>query len=196
MEKTAESTFEDILRQCLQEMYPRIVVSFDPKGFILDSLFAKKTITLKEKRQIAGLPAEERGAELIDTLLTCHRPNAIAQFLEILSNDVKTFCKWIHDEVHKAAQEKVASKAASSLESITSSILNAAQEELTSIATSSRGISSIPVATLPDPSRIPAASPNEKSSVPSLENERISVTISQDRGDSQNTHPDNGKYLF
>ena len=97
-------------------MYPRIVASFDPKGFILDSLFAECAITLAEKRRIAGLPAEERGAELLDTLLACQRPNAIAQFLEILSNDDKTSCKWIHDEVHKAALEKVASALPSSLE--------------------------------------------------------------------------------
>ena len=98
---TSDNISEDILRQCLQEIYPRIVTSFDPKGFILDSLFAKNTITLKEKRRIAGLPEEERAAELIDRLLDCHRPNAITQFLEILSNDDKTACKWIHDEVHK-----------------------------------------------------------------------------------------------
>ena len=106
---TSDNISADILSQCLQGIYPRIVTSFDPKGFILDSLFAKNTITLKEKRRIAGLPAEERAAELLDTMLDCNRPNAIVQFLEILSNDDKTSCKWIHDEVHKAARQKLAS---------------------------------------------------------------------------------------
>ena len=83
---------DTILKQCLQEMYPRIVAGFDPKGFILDSLFAIKTITLEEKEQIEGL-SERRSAALINRLLTCNRPNAIAQFLKILSNDDKTSCK-------------------------------------------------------------------------------------------------------
>ena len=94
-------------------MYPRIVASFDPRGYILDSLFAMKTITIEEREQIEGL-SERRSAALIDRLLTCNRPNAIAQFLEILSNDRKTSCKWIRDEVHKAAQEKLAFTAATS----------------------------------------------------------------------------------
>ena len=50
----AENTNEDILRQCLQ----------DPKGYILDSLFARNALTLEEKRRIAKFSAEERGAEL------------------------------------------------------------------------------------------------------------------------------------
>ena len=111
---TAGNTFADIFRQCLHDMYPRIVASFDPKEYILDSLFAKNTITLKQKSPIAGLPKEERGAELIDTLLACNRPNAIAQFLEILSNDDKTSCKWIRDEVDKAAEKKIVSAVTSS----------------------------------------------------------------------------------
>ena len=122
MMATVDNISEDILRQCLQKMYPRIVASFDPKGFILDSLYAECAITMAEKRRIEGLPAGDRVRELIDTLLIYQRPNAITQFLEILSDNDKTSCKWIHDEVHKAAQEKVASSPmASSLESMGSS---------------------------------------------------------------------------
>ena len=108
---TPESIFdfpEDVLRECVQEMYPRIVASIDPKGYILDSLFAKGSITIPEKRRIGGLP-EERGAELIDTLFTCQRPNALANFLEILSTSAEPAWEWIPMEVIKAAKEKVAS---------------------------------------------------------------------------------------
>ena len=108
---TAENQFdisEDILKQCLQEMYPRIIASFEPKGYILDSLFGKGSIKIHEKHKIEGL-SEKRGAALVDMLLTCQRPNAIAQFLEILPVDEENACKWISDEVIKAAKEKVAS---------------------------------------------------------------------------------------
>ena len=66
------------------------------------------TITKDEKQQIERLP-ERRSAALVDLLYTCRRPKAIAQFLEILSNDEMTACKWITDEVHEAAHEKVVS---------------------------------------------------------------------------------------
>ena len=99
---------EDILRECVRQMYPRIVASFDPRGYILDSLFAKGTITGDERQQIERLP-ERRSAALVDLLYTCQRPNAIAKFLEVLSNDIVTTCEWISDEVRKAAQEKVGS---------------------------------------------------------------------------------------
>ena len=89
-------------------MYPRIVASFDPRGYILDSLFAKGTITNDERQQIERLP-ERKSAELVDLLYSCRRPNAFSQFLEILSDDEKTSCKWISDEIRKAAQERVES---------------------------------------------------------------------------------------
>ena len=118
----AEASNEDVLKKCLQQLYSGIVESFDPKGYILNSLFGTNTITLDEKRRIAGLPAGERGAELIDRLLVSQRPNAITQFLEILSHDDMTSCKWISDKVHKAAQERVASTFPSSLETGESSV--------------------------------------------------------------------------
>ena len=99
---------ENILRECVRQMYPMIVASFDPRGYILDSLFARGTITGDEKQQIERLP-ERRSAALVDLLYTCQRPEAITQFLEVLSNDIMTSCEWISDEVRKTAQEKVGS---------------------------------------------------------------------------------------
>ena len=93
---------EEILRQNLQRMYPRIASCLDPKGAILDTLFANGTITIQEKRRIARM-SEGRGAELIDMLLTCQRPNAVSQFLEILFLSEETAWKWIPDEVFKVA---------------------------------------------------------------------------------------------
>ena len=104
-----ESQFpEDILRDCVRQMYPRIVASFDPKWYLLDSLFAEGTITAGEKQQIERLP-EKQSSALVDILYSCQRPNAIAQFLEVLSNDENTSCEWISDEIRKAAQKKVGS---------------------------------------------------------------------------------------
>ena len=108
---TAENDFpEYILRECVRQMYPRIVASFDPRGYILDSLFAKGTITKDEKQQIERLP-ERKSAELVDLLYSCRRPNAFAQFLEILSDDENTSCKWIFDEIRDVAHKKVGSTA-------------------------------------------------------------------------------------
>ena len=99
---------EEILRQSLQKMYPRIVSCLDPKGAILDTLFAPGTITIQEKRRIARM-SEGRGAELIDMLLTCQRPNAVSQFLEILFVSEESAWKWIPDEVFKVASKLTSS---------------------------------------------------------------------------------------
>ena len=107
----AENTFdfpEDILRECVREKYSSIVGSFESTGYVLNSLFEAGTITQDEKQQIERL-TERRNAALVDLLYTCQRPNAISQFLGILSNDEMTVCKWMTDEVHKVAQEKVVS---------------------------------------------------------------------------------------
>ena len=96
-----------MLGQCVHEMYSRIVASFDPKGYILDSLFEKDTITIQEKQQIERLP-EGRGAALIDKLFLHRKPNAVAQFLDIVSLSNEPAWMWIPDEVHRAAQEKLA----------------------------------------------------------------------------------------
>ena len=117
---TSENQFdipEDILRQCLQEMYPRIIASFEPRGYILDSLFGKGSISINEKQHIEGL-SERRGAALVDMLLICKRPNAIAKFLEILSVNEETSCKWISDELCKAARENIASSLAIEMSSV------------------------------------------------------------------------------
>ena len=90
-----ESDFsEDILRKSVRQMYHEIVASFDPRGYILESLFAKGTITSTEKQQIEKMPERESAAALVDKLYSCLRPQAIAQFLEILSDDERTSCKW------------------------------------------------------------------------------------------------------
>ena len=73
MMTAAENQFdisEDILRQWLQEMYPRIISSFEPKGYILDSLFGKGSIKIHEKQKTEGF-SERRGAALVDMLLRC-----------------------------------------------------------------------------------------------------------------------------
>ena len=116
MVTTADDTYEAILKQCLQHMYSTIVASFDPKGFILDSLFAKGTISIQEKQQLERLP-DRRSAELVSVLLDSRKPHAISQFLEILSISNEPAWKWISDDVHRAAKEKLASSNASSSES-------------------------------------------------------------------------------
>ena len=105
---------EDILRECVRQMYSSIVRSVESKGYVLDSLFAEGTITKDEKQQIERLP-ERRSAALVDLLYTCQRPKTIAKFLDILSNNEMTACKWITDEVYKVAHDKVASASTSSL---------------------------------------------------------------------------------
>ena len=120
----AENNFdfpEDILRECVRQKYSSIVGSFEPTGYVLNSLFEAGTITKDEKQPIERLP-ERRSAALVDWLYTCRRPKAIAQFLEILSNKEMTACKWMTDEVHKAAQEKVVSTSTPSLEVGTNSV--------------------------------------------------------------------------
>ena len=97
---------EDILRHCVQNIYSKIVVSFDPKGYILNNLFEKGTITMDEKLKIEELPERRRGAALVDMLYNCRRPNALARFVKILSKD--TAYKWIAEEVLEAAERKVA----------------------------------------------------------------------------------------
>ena len=113
MMTTADIEYERILGQCVQDMYSKIVASFDPKGYILDSLFEKDTITIQEKQQIERLK-EGRGAALIDRLFISQRSNAIAQFLEIVSSSNEPAWMWIPDEVLQAAQEKLASALTSS----------------------------------------------------------------------------------
>ena len=119
MNKTmAENTFdfpEDILKECVRQMYSSIVGSFESTGYVLNSLFEAGTITKDEKQQIERLP-ERRSAALVDLLYTCQRPKAIAQFLEILSINEMTACKWISDQVHRVAHEMVLSTSTSSLE--------------------------------------------------------------------------------
>ena len=108
----AENNFdfpEDILRECVRQMYSSIVGNYESTGYVLNSLFERGTITKDEKQQIERLP-ERRSAALVDLLYTCHRPRAIAQFFEIISNNEMTVCKWITDDVYKTAQEKVALK--------------------------------------------------------------------------------------
>ena len=111
---------EDILRTCVRQMYPKIVASFDPRDYILDSLFARGTITADEKQQIE-ITQERKSAALVDLLYSCQRPNAFTQFLEIISDDERTFCKWISDEIQQVAQEKVKSTPPPSLENKKSS---------------------------------------------------------------------------
>ena len=114
----AENNFdypEDILKECVRQKYSGIVGSFESTGYVLNSLFEAGTITKDEKQQIERLP-ERRSAALIDLLYTCQRPKAIAQFLEILSNNQMTACRWITDEVHEAAHNNVAPMSTSSLE--------------------------------------------------------------------------------
>ena len=120
----AENIFyfpEDILRECVRQKYSSIVGSFESIGYVLNSLFEAGTITKDEKQQIERL-SERRSAALIDLLCTCQRPKAIAQFLRILSYNELTACKWISDEVHKIAQEKVVSTSTPSLEVQKSSV--------------------------------------------------------------------------
>ena len=113
MMTTLENKYGGILEQCVQKFYSKIVASFDPKGYILNSLFEKGTITIQEKQHIERL-TEERGAALVDRLVLSRRPNAIAQFLEIVSSSNEPAWQWIPDDVHRAAQEKLASTLASS----------------------------------------------------------------------------------
>ena len=113
MMTTSENENRGILEQCVHEMYSRIVASFDPQGYILDSLFEKDTITIQDKQQIERLP-EGRGAALVDRLFLHRKPNAIAQFLEIVSLSNEPAWMWIPNEVHKSAQEKFAILASSS----------------------------------------------------------------------------------
>ena len=75
---------EDILRHCVQNMYSKIVVRFDPKGYILNKLFEIGTITMDEKLNVEELPERRRGAALVDMLYNCRRPNALTQFVKIL----------------------------------------------------------------------------------------------------------------
>ena len=112
---------EDILAHCLHEMYSRIVASFDPRGYVLDSLFTKGTITNLERQQIGRL-SEGRGAALLDILLTCGKPNAIEDFLETLFVSDKPAWTWIAVEVYKAAQEKVAAMFTTSMSGETNSV--------------------------------------------------------------------------
>ena len=80
----------------------------------MDSLFAKGTISIEEKQRIERLP-DRRSAELVNVLFNCREPRAVAKFLEILSCSDEPAWKWIPDEVHKVAQEKLASMHPSSL---------------------------------------------------------------------------------
>ena len=106
---------EDILRQCVQKMYSRIVVSFDPQGYILNKLFEEGMITMEEKQNIEELPGRRRGGALVDMLYKCRKPNAMAQFLKILYFHEDTAYKWISEEVLEAAKEMVDSVHNSSL---------------------------------------------------------------------------------
>ena len=109
---TAEFEFdfsEDILYECVMQKYTRIVAGIDPKGEVLNKLFEKDTITMPEKVRIQELPEEIRGKALIDRLLSCQRPRAVAEFLEILVSSEERSYRDIAVEVHTAAQEMVSS---------------------------------------------------------------------------------------
>ena len=125
MTTTVENEFdfpEDILKQCVQGMYSSVVAGFDPTGYILNNLFEKGTITMEEKQKIEEVPERRRGAALVDLLLICRRPNAMAQFVKTLYLSEDSAYKWISEEVLKVAKEKVASVHTSSLGSESSSI--------------------------------------------------------------------------
>ena len=96
---------EDILRKCVQKMYSRIVVSFDPKGYILNKLFETGMITIEEKENIEKLP--ERGPALVNMLYKCRRPKAITRFLKILYFSDDAAYKWIPEAVLEVAKEMV-----------------------------------------------------------------------------------------
>ena len=109
---TAEFKFdfsEDILHECVMQNYTRIVAGVDPKGEVLNKLFEKFTITMPEKVRIQELPEERRGKALIDRLLSCRRPRAVAELLEILYISEERAYRDIAVEVHTAAQGMVSS---------------------------------------------------------------------------------------
>ena len=109
---TAEFKFdfsEDILYECVKQSYTRIVAGFDPEGGILNQLSEKGTITMYEKKRIQGFPEERRAEALVDRLLSCQRPHAIAEFLEILFISEERAYRDIAVEVHTAARGMVAS---------------------------------------------------------------------------------------
>ena len=106
---------EDILKQCVQEIYSSVVAGFDPTGYILNNLFEKSTITIDEKQKIEEVPERRRGAALVDLLLTCRRPNAMAQFVKTLHFSEDTAYKWIPENILKVAKRKVSSVHTTSL---------------------------------------------------------------------------------
>ena len=87
----------------LKQMYSTIVARFDPKGYILDSLFAKGTISIQEKQRLEKLP-DGRSAELVSVLLDSRRPNAISLFLKILTFSNEPAWKRISGDIHEAAK--------------------------------------------------------------------------------------------
>ena len=100
---------EEILHECVMQKYTRIVAGIDPKGEVLNKLFERGTITMPEKVRIQELSEERRGEALVDRLLSCQRPRAVAEFLEILFSSEERAYKDIAVEVHTAAQEMVSS---------------------------------------------------------------------------------------
>ena len=65
---------------------------------------------MPEKVRIQELPEErERSEALVDKLLSCQRPHAIAVFLKILYTSEEPVYQGIANEVHTAAQEMVVS---------------------------------------------------------------------------------------
>ena len=209
---TAENISEDILRQCLQKMYVKIVASFDPKGYILDSLFANGVLTIQERKRIEELP-ERRGAALLDTLLTCQKPKAIAQFLSILANDDQTSCKWIHDEVYKAANQNVGStrllpaeSGGSSVPTNSSSLESGGSSVPTNSSSLESGGSSVPTnssslesggSSLPtNTSSLESGGSSSPKNASSLESGESSVPANQCSGDRPSEQAVKGKFSF
>ena len=165
---------EDILYECMKRHYTRIVSGFDPEGEILNNLSKKGTITMSEKKRIQGLPEERRAEALVDRLLGCQRPHAIAEFLEILFSSEERAYKNIAVEVHTAAQGMVASTLTPSLE-IERSLDPASQD---------RGALQ---------SRQEMVAPTFTSSHGS---QQSSGSANQERESLQSKHPDKGEFSF
>ena len=71
-----------------KKCYHKIMASIDPKGFIVDTLFAKQIITARQLKEMNGGPdSKTRAGNVLTHLFETSHPRAFVDFREALKED-------------------------------------------------------------------------------------------------------------